>query len=202
MRVWHAGIGRRDALVAWSKRAALVLTASLATAPLAAQGRIEIGTQAGFTYRSSDELQGESTEEIVSFPGGGILGRPTIWATIFVSRRIAIEPHVGYEFRRNEDLDINRGTLGASVRGAWYAGDPRRASFYAFGDVSLDRSRQLQSGSDPSDTDFAFGGGAGYHWPVGDHLGVRTQALYRFWVDDRRNEIAVTVGFGVMARRR
>jgi hypothetical protein len=47
MRVWHAGIGRRDALVAWSKRAALVLAASLATAPLAAQGRIEIGTQAG-----------------------------------------------------------------------------------------------------------------------------------------------------------
>ena len=193
MRVWHKGSGTRGALV---------LGLLFVAAPLAAQGRVEIGTQAGFTYRSSDELQGESTQELVGIPGGGILGRPTIWATIFVARRIALEPHFSYQFVRDADLDENVGTLGISLRGAWYAGDPRRPTFYAFADGSLDRSREIQSGDDPSDTDFGVGGGAGYHWPIGDRLGVRTQALYRYWVDDRRNEIALTVGLGFVAKRR
>ncbi len=184
------------------RSAGLLGVLALFAAPLAAQGRVEIGTQAGFTYRSADETQGEPTFQEFAVPGGGLLGRPTIWATIFVARRLALEPHFSYQFVRNEDLDDNVGTLGVSARGVWYAGDPRSPSFYAFGDASLDRSRQLQTGADESDTDFGLGGGAGYHWPLGDHFGLRAQGLYRYWIDDRRNEIAVTVGFGVVAKRR
>lgn len=177
--------------------------ALLGASPLAAQGRVEIGTQAGFTFRSSDEIQNEPTLYQFNIPGGGLLGRPTLWATIFVGRRIAFEPHLGYQFVRNDDLDTNTSNIGLSARGVWYRTDPRRASLYAFGDLSLDRSRELVSGpNDPSDTDFGLGGGAGYRWPVGDHMGVRTEGLYRFWVDDRRSEIAIVLGLGVVAKRR
>ncbi len=172
-----------------------------AAAPLAAQGRVEVGTQAGFTYRSSDEMQGEPTLLQVGIPGGGLLGRPTVWATIFVARRFAFEPHLSYQFVRNDDADDNEGRLGVSARGAWYANEPRRSSLYAFGDASLDRSRDFENSS-ASDTDFGFGGGLGYRWQVGDRFGVRTEGLYRYWVDDRRNEIAVILGFGVVAKRR
>lgn len=171
-------------------------------APLTAQGRVEIGTQAGFTYQSSDEIQGEPTLLKFGVPGGGLLGRPTIWATIFVGGRIAIEPHFSYQLVRDDDADDSVGTVALSARGVWYANEPRRASFYAFGDASLDRSREIRQGVDPSDTDFAFGGGLGYRWPLGERFGVRTEGLYRYWVDDRRNEAAVTVGFGVVAKQR
>lgn len=183
------------------RSAGLLGMLALCAAPLAAQGRVEIGTQAGFMYRSGHEAQGEPTLAEFSIPGGGLLGRPTIWATIFVARRFAVEPHFSYRVVRDVDLDETEGTLGVSLRGVWYVGDPRQPSFYAFGDGALDRSRQFQV-SRESDTDFALGGGAGYHWPFGDHFGIRAQGLYRYWIDDRRNELAVTVGFGVVAKRR
>lgn len=176
----------------------------LLAAPLAAQGRVEVGTQgAGFTHLAADEAQSESTLSRFDIPGGGLLGRPTLWATIFVSQKVAIEPHFSYQFRRDHDLDENVGTVGVSLRPVWYAGDPRRASFYAFADASLDRSRQLEgSRNDPSDTDFGFGAGPGHRWSVGDRFGLRVEGLYRFWVDDRRHEIAVNLGLGVVAKRR
>ncbi|MEN8373986.1 MAG: outer membrane beta-barrel protein [Gemmatimonadota bacterium] len=183
---------------------AVVLSGILAVTatPVTAQGRIEVGTQAGFTYRSSDELQNEPTLFQFGIPGGGLLGRPTVWATIFVARQIAFEPHFSYQFVRDDDRDENVGTVAASARGVWYSSDPRRGSFYAFGDASIDRSRELQTGADVTDSDFGVGGGAGYRWPLGDRVGIRWEGLYRFWVDDRRSELAVTVGFGVVAKRR
>lgn len=176
----------------------------LAAAPLAGQGRVEVGTQAiGFSYWTSDELQNGPSETRVNVPGGGLLGRPTIWATMFIRRNIALEPHFSYQFRRDNDFDENIGTVGASLRPVLYTGDPRRNSFYVFADGSLDRSRQLQgSRGDPSDTDLALGGGSGFRWALSDRFGMRLEGLYRYWFDDLRHEVALNLGVGVVAKRR
>lgn len=166
----------------------LLLAASLlvaVAAPAQEGDKVEVGTTAGVTLA----VNGDS-EFFVGIPGtGSVLLAPTIYATIFASPALMIEPQLLFWYSGAAEEAIFSGFLQAG-----YLFTPLTpGSFYVAatgGWVNL--------GGDIKSA--IAGGGGGYRFHVGDGAAVRLEARYRRWLCDgcSLNEITFAIGAGAV----
>lgn len=174
-------------------RAPKTVVALLAIAVLptvvAAQGRpvAEFGTSAGVVVENA----GGSTLTYFGIPGEGILGQPTLYASIFTAGGIVFEPQVALNILSSSGNTATTVGLGGGV-GYLFKGAEVNSAFaqgvFAFQSVS--------SGGGLSHSEVALGARLGYRLVVKTSLGVRLEAGYRRWFDSHLNEFSFGVGLG------
>ncbi|MBX6365513.1 MAG: hypothetical protein IRZ00_16715 [Gemmatimonadetes bacterium] len=158
-----------------------------AAAPAAAQRlpRPEIGTQLGLTIL--DRPNSDSDIQL-SVPGGRVVGLPTIYATLFLARHVALEPHANVlHVFGNGFSGGTRFAAAANLVALTDGGDV--ASPYALVGAALY--------GDGNDTYGAFTAGIGYRTLAVGRLAVRAQAQYRRWPSPELTEVDLTVGLGI-----
>jgi len=163
----------------------------LAAAPTQAQqGGVEIGTEAGVSVLRA----GGSNVTIFGIPGASIQGSSAIYATIFTSSNVAIEPQLNFTAIRAGGETLS--SLGFAGRVKYFFTGTSVGSAYLVGDGALSRL----SGGGESESDFAVGGGIGYRSVINDALGFHIEGRYRRWFDDFAdvNEFALVVGLGAI----
>ncbi len=154
----------------------------------------EIGTQAvGVTWLS----QSGNTSTFFGLPGPEVLAQPSIYAALFLSPVIALEPTVTYQHISSEGSSSWAGA--ALLRlGGYFSGAGQNSPFL-FGDLGV-----RGSGSDShSDSHAGFGLGGGYRWLVADgRLALRLEGRVRRWaVDPDVTEIGVVLAGGIVVGR-
>ena len=152
---------------------------------------VEIGTQAIGIARIS---QSDFSVTSVAIPGGEVLYLPTLYAAIFFTPALAIEPAVTY-LHHSADGGSNWTGAGLLRLGGYFAGAQRNSPFL-YGEVGV-----LGSGVDShSDSHGGFGLGGGYRWLVVDRrLAVRLEARVRRWaMDPDETEIGLALAGGIV----
>lgn len=175
----------------------LALRAALAVAVLTpavslAQDRplVEVGTRLGVTI----EHAGGTTLTHFGAPGAGILGQPTIYATIFATPQMFIEPDLAFNLASGGGSTVTTfglaGNLGYFFQKKGASGAP-----YVAANVGL----QALSGGGTSHTEAAIGGRVGYRVVVQKNFAVRFEGGYRRWLgSSHENEITIGVGLGAI----
>lgn len=169
----------------------IVAATFLATAPAQGQqGGVEIGTEAGISILRA----GGANVTIFGIPGASIQGGSAIYATIFTSSNVAIEPQLNFTAIRAGGETLT--SLGFAGRVKYFFKGPSVNSAYVVGDGALARL----SGLGESETDFALGGGIGFRSVINDALGFHIEGRYRRWFEDFTdvNEFTVAVGLGAI----
>lgn len=156
----------------------------------AAQGRpvAELGTSAGVVVENA----GGSTLTYFGIPGEGILGQPTLYASIFTASGIMLEPQAALNILSASGNTATTVGLGGGV-GYLFKG-ARVNSAFAQGVIAF----QSVSGGGVSHGEVALGARLGYRLVVKTTLGVRLEAGYRRWFDSHLNEFSFGVGLGAV----
>ncbi len=155
---------------------------------------VEIGTQAAGIIWAS---QGGHTTTLVAIPGGGVLLQPTLYAALFVSPVIALEPAVSYEHISSEGSS-SWAAAGLIRLGGYFSG-ARQNSPFLFGELGV-----RGTGTDShSESHAGFGLGGGYRWLVADRrLALRLEGRVRRWaVDPDVTEIGIGLLGGIVVGR-
>ncbi len=176
--------------------AAVVCTgASGARAQRVAGPAVEIGTQALGLVHISEE--GGSSETDFAFPGGGLITLPTLYAAIFVTPQLALEPAVTYLHRSSGG--VSSWTGAALLRLGGYFSGAQQDSPYLFGEVGV-----VGGGSDShSSSNAAFGLGGGYRWLVADRrVALRLEGrVRRIETAFHETEVGGVFGVGIVLGR-
>lgn len=151
----------------------------------------EIGTSLGLTIQSA----GGNTLTHFGIPGQGILGQPTIYASIFTRGGLLVEPQVAFNLLSSGGSTVT--TVGIAGDLGYLFNGPDASSGYLAGGATL----QAVSGGGSSDSEFALGARVGYRAVVGSGLAVRVEGGYRRWLDAELNEFRIGLGIGGVVRR-
>lgn len=158
----------------------------------AAQGRpvVEIGTNVGVTVASS----GGTTLTHFGVPGQGLLGQPTVYASVFAGASVLVEPQMALNIVSSEGETSTSVGLGGQV-GYLFQGASLNSPFIA-GALGF----QSVSGGGFSESDFGIGGKVGYRVLIGSSVGLRFEGGYRRWFDSDLNEFTFGVAVGGIIR--
>lgn len=172
------------------RTAEMVTLAAVAALPAmaAAQSRpvAEFGTSAGLSIQHASG----TTVTYFGAPGAGILGQPTLYASIFSGQRLMLEPQVALNIISSGGNTATTVGLAGGV-GYLFKG-PSVNSGFAEGVLAY----QSLSGGGFSNHELALGGRLGYRILAGTSLGVRFEAGYRRWFDAHLNEFTLGIGLG------
>jgi hypothetical protein len=156
-------------------RLALAATAVIMLAPgaLSAQEaedrKAEVGVgMVGLSVYST----GSETVTVVGAPHATFFAPATIYASFFVSRRLALEPQAGVIFLSQNGGSYHLATFAGQVD--YFFKDRQRSSPYVFGRGSL----TTIGGDEESDTSSSLGGGLGYRFPVGGRALLRVEGRF------------------------
>ncbi len=167
---------------AWAQRAA-------------ASPAVEIGTQAfGLVHISEG---GSPSQTYVILPGGGIATLPTLYAAIFLTPQLALEPAVSYRHASSGGSSSWSGA--ALLRLGGYFSGARQDSPYLFGELGVVGS----GGSGFSNNNATFGLGGGYRWVVADQrVALRLEGrVRRLQTDPDETELGLAFGVGLVLGR-
>lgn len=166
----------------------IILAALVVPAIAAAQGKpmVEVGTHLGVTIQS---VSGSSLTHFGA-PGQGILGQPTIYATVFAGDALMLEPQVALNIISGGGSTVTSVGLGADI-GYLLKGPTTNSPF-----IAASGAFQSVSGGGSSTSDEAVGAKVGYRILIGSSVGVRVEAGYRRWFDSDINEITAGIGIG------
>jgi Outer membrane protein beta-barrel domain len=169
--------------------AILVLTCS-AAATAAAQEKqsVEIGTSLGVTIFTGS---GPTVTAIGAPAAFGPAAQPSVYATIFATPSVTIEPQLGLMHVSGSGTSITMVDVGTQV--GYLVTPAERGSPYVAANVAY------QTVSDFSSLHgVGVGGALGYRVRVGRGLAVRLEGRYRHWMGDFHglNEIGFAVGLG------
>ena len=159
-------------------------------APAQTKPGVEIGTTLGVTILSRF---GTSTTYIGIPVGLGPAAQPSIYATIFASHSVTIEPQVG--FARVSSNGATRTFVDVAAQlGYWFTPGQKESAYLA---ASL-AYQDVSSSSSIATTEAGLGGEIGYRIRVGTGFAIRFTARYRRWLSDFGdfNEFGVAMGLG------
>lgn len=152
----------------------------------------EVGTSVGVTILSVSGGGGSITH--VGIPGDGIQASPTIYATIFASPSVMVEPQVAFTLLSSSGTTLT--TIGLALQVGYLfspaqQGSPYLAANGAFQSASV-------SGGGGSISGPGLGGALGYRFKVRNNLAIRFDGRYRRWFSDFKdlNEIGFGLGLG------
>ncbi len=170
--------------------AILVLTCSAAaTAPAQEKQSVEIGTSLGVTVFTRS---GSPSTTVIGAPASlGPAAQPGIYATIFATPSVTIEPQLGFTHVSGGGATVTMVDLGAQV--GYLATPAEHGSAYVAANIAY------QAVSDfTSFHGVGVGGALGYRVRVGRGAAVRLEGRYRHWMHDfdGLNEIGFAVGLG------
>lgn len=153
---------------------------------------VEIGTSVGVTIVSQS---GESFTAVGIPVGQGpapVFGQGTIYATIFATPSVTIEPQATLTILSGSGTSIT--AIGGGVQTGYLFTPLARQSGYVAANAGL----QHFGGDIGSATGFGFGPSIGYRFRVGTGFAIRFEARYRHWVGDFDgvNEIGLGIGLG------
>ena len=179
-------------------RLALVALAVITLAPAALRAgepedrKAEIGV--GIVGLSVYSQEGE-TITTLGAPGSTFFMPGTVYASFFVTRRLALEPQLGVVYFSGDDSSFHIATFAGQV-GYFFKGR-ERPSPYVFGRGSLTNV----GGEGESDTASSLGGGLGYRLPLGGRALLRFEGRYdhRFEqdFDSGADTFSVSVSLGI-----
>lgn len=176
------------------RRAAVLLFATC-SAPVAANvqaqaASAEIGTALGVTILSQS---GTSMTDVGVPAGGGPLAQPSIYATIFTSPSVMLEPQVSVVFISSGGRTTTAFDLGVQL--GYLTTPAERNSAYVAANAAW---QTFSTGGGYSQKGLGLGGAVGYRMRVGAGFAVRLEARYRRWHGDFSgvNEFGLGVGLG------
>jgi hypothetical protein len=176
------------------RRAAALLfaTCSAATAASAQAQKpsAEIGTSLGVTIFSGS---GSSVTYVGVPAAGGPLAQPSIYATIFTSPSVMLEPQVSFFSFSSGGRNTTAFDLGAQL--GYFATPAERNSAYVAANAAW---QTFSTGGGSSQNGSGLGGAIGYRMRVGAGFAVRLEARYRRWFGafSGLNEIGIGMGLG------
>ena len=178
--------------VALAALAAITLAPGALHAEDAGNRKAEIGV--GIVGVSVYTQEGE-TITTLGIPNGTFFTPAAVYASFFVSPRLALEPQLGLVYFSGGDSSIHIATFAGQVD--YFFKGKERPSPYVFGRGSL----LTAGGEDESDTSWSAGGGLGYRIPLGGRALLRFEGRYdhRFAqeFDSGADIFSVTVGIGI-----
>ena len=161
----------------------------LTAAPAQAQG-VEIGTSlASVTF----DVEGDGTA-ILGVPSGGFgILSPTLYASLVLGEKFAIEPQLGL-------IVVTGGGetshfLNFNAQADYFLAGTTKNSLYLFGGGGLIHI------NDVGGTLKSISAGAGYRMVLGDRLTMRLHGRYTHFTDSGGNAVAFTVSLGGMFGR-
>ena len=157
----------------------VVLCANAPSASAQTRPAPELGVRATYSHLRSD---GDSDSRL-TFPGEAYLFPGSLYATLFVGRQDAVEPHFGIIWTGGDWV----ATLGGQLTHFFRDGD--QSAPLAFVHVNT-----ITGGGGGNTT--MIGGGVGHRWIVRKGLGVRLEGRYRRWTDGDVNEFSLVLGMG------
>lgn len=160
---------------------------ALAATPAHGQGRgIELGTSlANVTFGLED-----GDAKVLGIPSGGFgILNPGLYASIFLTDRIAVEPQFGL-ILINSDISGTQHILNFNAQVDYFMRGTSANSLYLFGGGGVINV------SDAGTTPASISGGAGYRWVLGDRLTMRADGRFTHFTDAGGNAIAFTLSLG------
>ena len=170
----------------------LLVAVMLMAAPVrAAESALEIGT----TLMGVTVGTGDNDVKVLGVPSStfGVLN-PSVYASIFLGTRLAIEPQVGLIWAKTGGDSMH--ILHAAGQIDYFVLGTEAASPYVFGTVGV----VDVSGSDT--TPKAVGGGAGYRMRVGDRLTFRVDGRVTHFTENGGNAVAFGLSIGGLLGQR
>ncbi len=107
-------------------------------------------------------------------PGGGVLGTPSMYATIFATPAVTLEPQLGFTLLSGDGETIMATKLITQV-GFLFTPGARGSGYFA-----PNLGFMVASGNGTA-TSWAPGAALGYWAPVGNSIGLRIEGVYRRW---------------------
>ena len=171
----------------------LVLIGVAATAAGAQDKKqsVEIGTSLGVTILTASG----STITTVGIPVDAgpfpLFARPAVYATIFATRPLMIEPQVAFSHISGSGDSFTMALVGTQF--AYLFRPEQRSSPYLGVNAAF---QSLSAGGTASGV--GLGGAVGYRFRVGTGFAVRLEGRYRRWLGnfDGINEIGLGIGLG------
>lgn len=175
-----------------ARQFALICLAATAAAAQQKQPSAEIGTSLGVTIISASG--GSITTVGIPVDAGPLplLARPAIYASIFATPSVMVEPQVAFaNISGGSGDDFTFVLVGAQV--AYLFRPAQRTSAY----VGANAAFQQVSGVGTLNG-LGVGGALGYRFRVGSGFAVRLEGRYRRWLNDYDglNEIGFAIGLG------
>ena len=170
----------------------LILCGSAGSAARAAEPKVEIGAGLfGVSVAFHDDVRTVIATGSSSFP----LLQPTVYASLFLGRHVAIEPRVGFWWtatsgRRNHLFTVT-GQLDYFIRGT------AASSPYVFGAVGM-----VDGSGGGANTWTTVSGGIGHRMTLGDRLTFRVDARLTHTSEDVGNSLDFTLSIGGLFGRR
>jgi len=150
---------------------------------------LELGTSLGLTITSSADLLGGNVTRF-GVPGEGILGQPTIYASVFAGKGVIVEPQLALNIISSGGETDTAVGLAAQI-GYLFDGPERNSPFLA-GSLAYQSISRGSGGGD----EVGLGAKVGYRVLAGSSVGVRFEAGYRRWFDSHLNEFTFGIGLG------
>ena len=154
----------------------------------------EVGTSLGVTILGVSGGGGSVTH--FGLPGEGIQASPTLYATLFASPSVMVEPQIAFSLLSGGGSTLT--SLGIALQVGYLFTPAQPGSAYlaangAFQTVSL-------SGGGGSVSGPGFGAALGYRFKVKNNLAIRVDGRYRRWFSDYKdlNEIGFGLGLGAI----
>jgi hypothetical protein len=128
-------------------------------------------------------------------PNGSFFAPASVYASFFVTPRLALEPQLGVVYVSGGDSSFHIATFAGQVD--YFFKGRERPSPYVFGRGSLITA----GGEGDSDTSSSFGGGLGYRFPVGGRALLRLEGRFDHRLesdfDSGANIFSVAVSLGI-----
>ena len=170
--------------------AALLTLTCVAAAASSAQAKqsVEIGTSLGVTIFS----RSGNSATLIGVPAGlGPAAQPSIYATIFATPSVTVEPQLAFAHLSGSGSSTTIMDLGAQL--GYLVTPTERSSPYVAANVAYQIISDFGSLHG-----VGVGGALGYRARVGRGFAVRFEARYRHWMGDfdGLNEIGFGIGLG------
>ncbi len=164
--------------------AAVAVLASTASVARAQESKVEIGA----SMASAVIGLGDNDFKTFGVPAGGLgLFNPGLYASLFVTPKIAIEPQVGLQVISAGGDTETLMNLNAQVDYFLKSADVN--SLYVFGAVGLATATDVDSTTN-------FGGGVGYRIRAGDRLAMRADGRLTHHSDGGGNILSFSLSIG------
>ena len=164
--------------------AAVAVLVGTASAARAQESKVELGT----SIASAVIGLGDNDFKTFGVPSGGLgLFNPSLYATIFVTPKIAIEPQAGIQVLSAGGDTETFTSLNAQVN--YFLNGSDVNSLYVFGNVGLNSATDVDSTTN-------VGGGVGYRIRAGDRLAMRADGRLTHHSDGGGNVLSFTFSIG------
>lgn len=178
--------------VALAALAAIILAPGALHAGEAENRNAEVGV--GIVGLSVYSQEGE-TITVLGAPNGTVFTPAAVYASFFVTPRLALEPQLGVVYVSGDDESFHIATFAGQV-GYFFKGK-ERPSPYVFGRGSFTNA----GGAGDSDTSSSFGGGLGYRFPLGGRALLRLEGRFDHRLegdfDSGANTFSVSLSLGM-----